>query len=583
MKAELSYLTEFNLFRNLIVGKNSFIPSWTLYKRVLLTGQIALFGIFYSLLNIILGLLEGVNEFIPYYSALAASCMLCILILRHGSYVTGRVVLILTTLLLVTLFVMLDRTDASVYFFYFVITIGAMTIFGYERITLGVMFSALVIITFLIIFFNDYSIANAPEVSDAFARRTFGLNFVTSVLLSVMMIYYMILINYQIITDLRKKEEDLTKLANELSESRNRFELAIKGSSAGIWDWDPVTDSLYLSPLLTQILGYEKDDIKGVSQQSFYGVLHPDDLDIVRKKLRKHLKENVKFEVEIRIRKKNGEYMWVLDTGQAEWNENGDPVRMVGSIVDISERKNAESMVLKQKDELEKANKELDRFVYSVSHDLKSPLSSVLGLITITEMSDDLEEAKKCVGMMRNRINQLNKFIEEIIEYSRNTRKEIRHNDTVIIRSQVNEILENLEYLDNRNKIEIQNDIDPEHCVSSDESRLKIILNNLIGNAIKYHDYSKEKPYIKLSSVKKSNGTIEIIVEDNGTGIDKELQERVFEMFYRASESSDGSGLGLYIAREMAEALKGTLSLESEKGKGSKFTITIPLTLSAAK
>ncbi|MCA6078293.1 sensor histidine kinase [Fulvivirga sedimenti] len=583
MKAELSKLTEFNLFRNIIVGKDTFIPSWTLYKRVLLTGQIALFGIFYTLLNVILGYLEGITEFIPYYAALGISCIISILILRNGSYVTGRVVLILTTLLLVSLFVMLDRTDASVYFFYFVITIGAMTIFGYERITLGILFSALVIVTFLFIFSNDFKIAEAPEVSNSFATRIFGLNFVTAVLLSVMMIYYMILINYQIITDLRRKEEDLTKLTNELSESRNRFELAIKGSSAGIWDWDPLTDSLYLSPLLTRILGYTKEDIQGASQQSFYQVLHPDDLITVREKLDQHLNSNVKFEVEFRIRKKDGEFMWVLDTGQAEWNEKGQPVRMVGSIVDISERKKAESMVLKQKEELEKANKELDRFVYSVSHDLKSPLSSVLGLITITEMSDDLEEVKKCVGMMRSRIDQLNKFIEEIIEYARNTRKEIHHNDRVVIRDLVNGILENLAYLDNRDRIDIQNNIDPSHVVSSDESRLKIILNNLIGNAIKYHDYGKEYPMIRITSQETGDGSLRIIVADNGTGIEKELQERVFEMFYRASETSDGSGLGLYIAREMIENLQGSLSLESEKGKGSEFTITIPLTLTAAK
>jgi len=303
-------LTEYNLFRDLIVGKNVFIPSWTLYKRVLLTGQIALFGIFYTLLNISLGFIDNVTDFIPYYAVLALSCLVTVILLRRRFYNTGRVVLITSTLILVSLFALLDRSDPSVYFFYFVIAIGSITIFGFEKITLGILFSAMVVLTFLGIYFSESSIADMPLVSEEFARRTFALNFVTAVMLSVLMVYYMIIINYQIIQSLTRKEEDLIKMTNELSESRNRFELAIKGSSAGIWDWDPVTDSLYLSPLLTQILGYGEYDIRGASQESFYHVVHPDDLPNVRDRLDAHLQEDKKFEVEFRIRRKDGSYMW---------------------------------------------------------------------------------------------------------------------------------------------------------------------------------------------------------------------------------------------------------------------------------
>jgi len=575
-------LTEYNLFRDLIVGKNVFIPSWTLYKRVLLTGQIALFGIFYTLLNISLGFIDNVTDFIPYYAVLALSCLVTVILLRRRFYNTGRVVLITSTLILVSLFALLDRSDPSVYFFYFVIAIGSITIFGFEKITLGILFSAMVVLTFLGIYFSESSIADMPLVSEEFARRTFALNFVTAVMLSVLMVYYMIIINYQIIQSLTRKEEDLIKMTNELSESRNRFELAIKGSSAGIWDWDPVTDSLYLSPLLTQILGYGEYDIRGASQESFYHVVHPDDLPNVRDRLDAHLQEDKKFEVEFRIRRKDGSYMWVHDTGQAEWDESGNPVRMVGSMVDISERKVAESLVLEKNDLLEKANKELDRFVYSVSHDLKSPLSSVLGLITISEMSDDMDEVKKCIGMMRVRIDQLNNFIQEIIEYARNTRKEIHHDDDVNIHRLVNKILENFEFTENREKVNIINDVSADHTISTDMGRLKIILNNLIGNAIKYHDLGQEQPCIRISS-ELSGDEIRVMVQDNGPGIDQELQDSVFEMFYRASSTSDGSGLGLYIAREMAENLGGNLQLESEVGAGSLFTITIPLQLKAVK
>ena len=582
MSADRAFITEYNFFRDFIVGKTTFIQSWTLYKRVLLTGQVALFGVFYSLLNVVLGLIEGFTTYVPYYLALALICVICNILLRTGFYVTGRVVLIMGSLILVSLFALLDRSDPSVYFFYFVITIGSMTIFGYERITLGFIFSALVVVTFIIVFFSNIGIANTLTFSEEFSRRTFALNFITAVMLSVLMIYYMIMINYQIITDLRNKEQDLINMTNELSESRNRFELAIRGSAAGIWDWDPVTDSLYLSPLLGQILGYRDSDLRGASQRSFYDVVHPEDLPEVTKKLEDHLKKNTKFEVELRIRNKSGEYIWVLDTGQAEWDSEGNPVRMVGSMVDITERKLAEELLLEKKDELEKANKELDRFVYSVSHDLKSPLSSVLGLITIAEMSDETEEIKKCVSMMRTRVDQLSKFIEEIIEFARYSRSEIHHDDHVEVRSLVDGVIENFAYLDNRGKIDIRNEVDASCTLGTDMGRLRIVLNNLIGNAIKYHDFSKEYPFIRIACEKGEN-EIRILVQDNGTGIDRDLQEKVFEMFYRASQSSDGSGLGLYIARDMMNDLKGSLSLESEPGQGSTFLLTIPISEAEVK
>ena len=574
MKEEGTKLSEYNLFRDLIIGKDVFIPSWTLYKRILLTGQVALFGMFYAMLQIVLAYMDGLIQFIPYHVLLVVSCFLSLFLLRRTMYNAGRILLLISSLILVSLFAVLDPSDLSVYYFFFVIAIAALTIFGFERITIGISFTVLVIVAFLVIYLGNYELIE--PVSEEVAQRTFALNFVTSVLLSVLMVYYMILINYQTIRKLIIKEEDMIQMTNQLSESRNRFELAIKGSSAGIWEWDPMTDALYLSPLLKQILGYSPEDIKEANKESFFHIVHPDDIEMVKAHLEAHLSRKKKFEVELRLRKKDKSYIWVLDTGQAEWDEDGNPVRMVGSMIDISERKNAENEVLEKNELLEKANKELDRFVYSVSHDLKSPLSSVLGLISISEMSEDPEEIRKCIDMMRLRIDQLNNFIEEIIEYARNTRKEIHHDDEVHLSDLVNKILENFEYTDNRKKIQVINDIPPEHIISTDMGRLKIILNNLIGNAIKYHNVDQDQPFIRVSS-SMDEEKICITIQDNGPGISKDLQDKVFEMFFRASSTSDGSGLGLYIAREMAENLNGVLALKSEPGKGSLFSLRMPL------
>ena len=109
----------------------------------------------------------------------------------------------------------------------------------------------------------------------------------------------------------------------------------------------------------------------------------------------------------------------------------------------------------------------------------------------------------------------------------------------------------------------------------TDLARLKIVLNNLIGNAVKYHNLRQEDPYIRISAINQSD-QLHINITDNGQGIAPEIQERVFEMFYRGHEKSKGSGLGLYIAREMILKLNGDIRLVSEKGAGSSFTIILP-------
>ncbi|MEJ2004092.1 MAG: HAMP domain-containing sensor histidine kinase, partial [Cyclobacteriaceae bacterium] len=165
---------------------------------------------------------------------------------------------------------------------------------------------------------------------------------------------------------------------------------------------------------------------------------------------------------------------------------------------------------------------------------------------------------------------------EEIIEYARNSRKEIHHDDEVNIHDLIQKIIDNFDFTENRDKIKICNDTPRDHVISTDKGRLKIVLNNLIGNAIKYHDVNQDEPFVQITSIISDN-EIQLKVHDNGLGIEKELQEKVFEMFYRASATSDGSGLGLYIAREMVDNLNGRLELESEPGKGSLFTIIMPL------
>ncbi len=232
--------------------------------------------------------------------------------------------------------------------------------------------------------------------------------------------------------------------------------------------------------------------------------------------------------------------------------------------------------------ELKKANSELDRFVYSASHDLRSPLKSLLGLsnMIIEDISPDNSVQLEQMGMMKSSILKLDNFIEDILTYSRNARTEVI-NEAIDFKQTIGEVRNNLAHMDGADKIELKLEIDQKIEFISDRARVSIVLSNLISNAIKYKDTSKENSYIGIN-VKCINDFATISVEDNGIGIDAKYKDRIFDMFYRGTKKSSGSGLGLYIAKEAIEKLNGTMEMESALTQGTKFTIMIPNRLVAS-
>lgn len=225
-------------------------------------------------------------------------------------------------------------------------------------------------------------------------------------------------------------------------------------------------------------------------------------------------------------------------------------------------------------EELMKVNSELDRFVYSASHDLRAPLTSILGLVRLTKLDDDPENRKQYLDMVEKSIHKLDGFIHDIINYSRNSRTQLAP-VPIDFRETVNEVFETLSFQDNSSRIRKGVDVNGEGTFYSDRKRLDIVLYNLVTNAIKYHHTNHPDPWIRVE-VTYSPKTAVIRVLDNGPGIRKDHLENIFKMFYRADERSSGSGLGLFIARETVEKLQGTISVESTPGKGSTFTVEIP-------
>lgn len=236
-----------------------------------------------------------------------------------------------------------------------------------------------------------------------------------------------------------------------------------------------------------------------------------------------------------------------------------------------SELQKKEAMVVAQNEELKKTNAELDRFVYSASHDLRSPLSSMLGLVTLSEMSQDKAEISNYLSLIRGRVTTLDNLIHDIIDYSRNSRQEVVR-EPVLLKDLVDAVIDGLRYSPESKEIEFTVMIKPDAYLNTDGKRLRIILNNLISNAIKYKDPRKEKQQVEVSFRLTEHGS-ELTVSDNGLGIESEHQDKIFNMFFRATEKVGGSGLGLYIASETAAKIGATINLISKVKQGSVFTL----------
>jgi signal transduction histidine kinase len=255
------------------------------------------------------------------------------------------------------------------------------------------------------------------------------------------------------------------------------------------------------------------------------------------------------------------------------------PSAIIGALKQREDQKAkvlANQSLIKQNAELMKINKELDTFVYSVSHNLKAPLMSVLGLLNLAKMEDERlgNMFAQYIQMMERSIYKLDDTLKEIIDYSRNARKELTI-EKLDLRQVIEDNLEKMAYMPGSESISKQISIDQQHDLYSDPFRLSIIFNNLISNAIKYSDPLRVSPFMKINvTVDKEKAVINF--EDNGIGIDQEYISRVFDMFFRATMQREGAGLGLYIVKETVDKLKGTIRIESEMGEGTRFFIEIP-------
>ncbi|CAN5402213.1 response regulator [soil metagenome] len=222
--------------------------------------------------------------------------------------------------------------------------------------------------------------------------------------------------------------------------------------------------------------------------------------------------------------------------------------------------------------ELEKTNDELNRFVYSTSHDLRSPLASVMGILNLAKMENSVQDPNGYMGMIETCVNKMDTFIQKIIEYYKSIRVEQDYS-----RIDFNVLLEESIQLFKMQRPDIAYNInvDQDGDFMNDSFRMSVIIDNLISNAVKYQKPSEPNPKVEVT-VKSDDKKAIIKIEDNGVGILDNHLNNIFKMFFRSNNTVNGLGIGLYIVKEALTRIGGEISVHSRHGEGTAFYLEIP-------
>lgn len=239
---------------------------------------------------------------------------------------------------------------------------------------------------------------------------------------------------------------------------------------------------------------------------------------------------------------------------------------LVLKLNDVTEKK-------KREQELIRSNLQLDQVIFKTTHDLKAPLMSALGLVDLAGRVPDVEK-DRYILLIRKSLMKLNSFIEEMNNFYR-VDKLVVQREKISLQEILHDELENLHNGKEEPFIHFDIEIDEAVEFYSDKMRIRTIITNLLSNAIKYQDHTKKNPLVKITA-KVDDEHINLCIEDNGIGIDQSFHEKIFDLFFRATDRAEGSGLGLFIVKDTIERLAGTIQVKSNVGVGTLFQVRIP-------
>jgi PAS domain S-box-containing protein len=362
------------------------------------------------------------------------------------------------------------------------------------------------------------------------------------------------------------------KFQESLKKSEELFKNSFKHAPTGIALLEFNNKFTYVNKAFCDLTGYTETELR---QTALNDIIHPESLKGNKILFDNLLNKNQNsFQKEERFIHKTGIIVWATLNVAVAQDTDPNNAYLIANVEDITSKKNYQEKIITQNEELKKINKELDSFVYKASHDLRAPLTSILGLVNLADRTSPTEsELSEYFTHIRKSVTKLDEFVKELIDHSRNIRMAIVP-EIIDFSVLIEDIFQNLSYMESAAKVKRNISIQSAVAFKSDKTRLKIILSNLIDNAFRYNSALND-PYLNIT-IETDEKKAVILVEDNGIGIEAHHLTKIFDMFYRATENKTGSGLGLYIVKETVEKLKGKIEVSSAVGKGTVFKAVIP-------
>lgn len=391
-----------------------------------------------------------------------------------------------------------------------------------------------------------------------------------------------------------------------LEENRLRRQFALEGTGDGIWDWDIEKAELYLSPRWKSLLGHTEEEI-GKSTEEWSGRLHPEDKDAVLAAMMLHLKgETPLYESEHRMRYKDGSYRWFSERGQVfKRNPEGRALRMIGTCSDITQKKEADIALLSSKAEMEFANEQLEQaivrstelasqaayatqakslFLANMSHEIRTPMNGVIGMIGLLLDTPLSSEQRSYAEVVRSSADGLLQLINDILDFSKIEAGHLTLETVDFDLAQLfEEVFDMLAIRAQERGLDLAGVIAPGTPValSGDSTRLRQVIVNLVGNAIKFTEKGEVVLRASLRQRHDNAVTLVLSVSDTGVGIPADRVGALFQPFTQVDASTTrkygGTGLGLAISQQLVEAMQGEISVSSSPGAGSTFTFSIQL------
>ncbi len=382
--------------------------------------------------------------------------------------------------------------------------------------------------------------------------------------------------------------EDVTRRQAQDAELRRqseRLRLALESAREGTWDWDLENGLMICSEVLISMLGHEEEAVNG-PRELWLGFVHPDDLAKIQASLAPHMARDVEiYECEYRLRNSSGDWWWVLDRGRVvERDEQNRPLRMVGVITSIEERKQFEDALLQAMERAEAANKAKSDFLAMMSHEIRTPMNGVIGMNSLLLEENLTPEQRELAETVRVSGEALLAIINDILDFSKIEAGKMQlESISFQPRPLVEEVVDLMAERAGAKHLDLTVLCDPRlpQQLTGDPGRLRQILLNLVSNAIKFTEAGEVTIRVRVEMASARTTLIRCEVTDTGIGVPIEAQQRLFQSFSQVDSSTSrkygGTGLGLVISRRLSELMNGEVGVQSEPGKGSTFWFSAQL------